>query len=171
MTKRTDPAPRLLTAFTILAAAGTCFVAQASSAGAASAPPCVPKVTTVAGKRAVVSCGPAVVIVHLHGRSYTFTGGLCMQSKASSAELQLDVGTLVVGAKGNAGKPYISFLIASHGIASAFEADYGGKRLFGDTLIKASGNIPSKGTFVSTAGFGPHFTASWNCHGVVYRTP
>ena len=101
--------------------------------------------------------------------SYTFKGGLCSQSKAAGGALQLGVGTLVEGAKGNAGKPYISFLIASHGIASVFEADYGGKQLFGDTLIKASGNLPSKGTFVSTIG--PHFTASWDCHGVVYQTP
>jgi hypothetical protein len=159
----------MLTALVVVAAVGT--FAQAPSAGAASAPPCVPKLTTIAGKHAVVSCGPAVVIVHLHGKSYTFTSGLCVQSKASGAKLQLSVGTLVAGAKGNAGKPYVSFLIGSHGIASAFEADYGGKQLFGDTLIKASGNIPSKGTFVSTAGLGPHFTASWNCHRLVYQAP
>jgi len=111
------------------------------------------------------------VIVRLAGRSYTFKGGLCTQSKSAGAVLELDVGTLVEGAKGNAGKPYISFLIAGHGIASAFEADYGGKQLFGDTLIKASGNIPSKGTFVSTTALGPPFTGSWDCHGVVYQGP
>lgn len=160
-----------LTALTVVAAAGSFFIAQASSAGAAGAPPCVPKLKTIAGKHAVVSCGPAVVVVHVAGKSYTFTGGLCSQSKSAGAELQLDVGTLVEGAKGNAGKPYISFLIAAHGLASAFEADYGGKQLFGDTLIKASGNIPSKGTFVSTAGIGPNFTGSWDCHGVVYQGP
>jgi hypothetical protein len=160
-----------LPALTFVAIAGSFFVAQASSAVAAGAPPCAPKLTTIAGKHAVVSCGPAVVIVHIAGKSYTFRKGLCTQSKASGAELQLSVGTLVEGAKGNADKPYISLLIATHGIASAFEADYGGKQLFGDTLIKASGNIPSKGTFVSTAGLGPHFTASWDCHGVVYQAP
>jgi hypothetical protein len=160
-----------LTTLAVVAAAGSLFVVQASSAGAAGAPPCVPKLTTIAGKHAFVSCGPAVVIVHIAGKSYTFTGGLCTQSKSAGAGLELAVGTLVEGAKGNAGKPYISFLIASHGVASAFEADYGGKQLFGDTLIKASGNIPSKGTFVSTAGIGPSFTGSWDCHGVVYQAP
>ena len=160
-----------LAALIAVAAAGSLLVAQAPSAGAAGAPPCVPKLTTIAGKHAVVGCGPAVVIVHVAGRSYTFTGGLCTQSKSAGAELQLDVGTLVVGAKGNAGKPYISFLIGPHGLASAFEADYGGKQLFGDTLIKANGNIPSKGTFVSTAGLRASFTGSWDCHGVVYQAP
>jgi hypothetical protein len=158
-------------ALVVFAAAASFLGAQASSAVAAGAPPCEPKVTKVSGKQAVVSCGPAVVIVHIAGKSYTFTKGLCMVSKSAGAALELDVGTLVEGAKGNAGKPYISFLVASTGIASAFEADYGGKQLFGDTLIKASGKIPSKGTFLSTAALGRSFTGSWDCHGVVYQGP
>jgi hypothetical protein len=136
-----------------------------------AAPPCTPRVTTVGGKQAVANCGPAVVIVHVAGKSYTFKGGICSQSKSAGAALELDVGTLVRGAKGNAGKPYIGLLIAGKSLASVFEADYGGKQLFGDTLIKASGDIPSKGTFVSTAGLGPSFTGSWDCHGVVYEGP
>jgi hypothetical protein len=156
----------VLAAVSVVAAS---MAAQATAAGAASAP-CLPKVTTIAGKHAVVNCGPAVVTIHLGGKSYTFKGGLCSASSTAKAALQLDAGTLVVGAKGNAGKPYISFLIATnHAIASVFEADYGGKQLFGDTLIKVAGKIPLKGTF--TSAFGPHFTGAWDCHGVVDRTP
>ncbi len=143
--------------------------AASSVAGAAGAPPCTPKLTTIAGKHAVVNCGPAVVTVQLSGKSYTFKNGFCSQSKAAKGALQLDVGTLVLNAKGNGGKPYISLLMTTGSLADAFDAYWNGKQLFGDTLIKRSGNFPSKGSFVSD--FGTHFTGTWDCHGVIYQSP
>lgn len=146
------------------------FAAQASFAGASGGLPCIPKITTIAGKHAVINCGPAVVTVRLSGKSYTFKNGFCSQSKTAKEALNLDVGTLVLNAKGNAGKPYLSLLMASSGpIASVFEADWNGKQLFGDTLIKHSGNLPSTESFVSD--FGPHFHRTWDCHGVIYQSP
>src|SRR5580704_12791858 len=85
--------------------------AASSMAGAAGAPPCVPKLSTIGGKQAVANCGPAIVTVRVSGKSYTFKGGFCSQSKAAGGALQLSLGTLVLNAKGNAGKPYISLLM------------------------------------------------------------
>jgi hypothetical protein len=139
-------------------------------AGAAGAPPCVPKLSTIGGKQSVAHCGPAIVTVRVSGKSYTFKGGFCSQSKAAGGALQLSEGTLVLNAKGNAGKPYISLLITKGSLGgSAFEADWNGKKLFGDTLIKVSGSFPAKGSFASTIG--PHITGTWNCKGVVYQSP
>ena len=150
------------------ACAGAAACAVSSVATAASAPPCAPKVTTTGGKHTVVNCGPAVVTVHLAGKTYTFKNGFCIQNKAVGA-MELAEGTLVQGAKGNGGKPFISLLVTKSGpLASVFQADWGGKQLFGDTLISHTGSFPSKGSFTSTAGI--HFTGTWDCHGVVFLT-
>lgn len=151
---------------------GVVFAAAAASsvAGATGAPPCVPKTTTIAGKPAVVHCGPALVTLRLSGKSYTFKDGFCSQSKNAGGALQLDLGTLVLNAKGNAAKPYISLLMTKGSVGgSAFEADWKGKQLFGETLIKYSGTFPSKGSFASAVG--THFTGTWDCHGAVYQAP
>jgi hypothetical protein len=149
--------------------------AHAASGGAA--PPCAPKITTIQGHRAGVNCGPATATLHIGGRTYTFRNGFCEQSKSAGSKLELNLGTTVIGVKGNAGKPSFSMLILAHlhsafGSGSVFGADYEGKSLLGgEGLINARGNIPSKGTFTSTVSAGAKFTGSWNCHGVVWRTP
>jgi hypothetical protein len=157
-----------------------CLAATASlSADAAStnAPPCTPKITTIQGHRAAVNCGPATATLRIGGRTYTFRNGFCEQSKSSGAAPELNLGTTVLGVKGNAGKPELSMLIdarlhSKFGTGSVFGADYGGRSLLaGESLIKASGNLPSSGTFTSTVAFGGKFTGSWNCHGVVVKTP
>lgn len=105
------------------------------------------------------------------GKSYNFNKGMCSQSKSAGAALQLALGTLVTGTRGNAGKPYLNMLIAKSDVASIFEADAGGKQILGDSLITAHGNIPSKGSFTGDSLTGAHFSGAWNCHGVVYKTP
>jgi hypothetical protein len=157
-----------------------CLAAVASlSADAAStnAPPCIPKVTTIQGHRAAVNCGPANATLNIGGRTYTFRDGFCQQSKAAGSAPELNLGTTVIGVKGNAGKTDFSMLIdarlhSKFGSGSVFGADYGGRELLaGEGLIKATGNLPSKGTFTSTVAFGAKFTGSWNCHGIVYQAP
>ena len=144
-----------------------------AEAGAASAPPCTPKVVKINGKQAAESCGPATAILKVAGKTYNFKDGLCEQSKSAGSALQLTLGTVIVGAHGNAGKPDFSMLIAkTHTIASVFEAYSGGKKLLGDSLITPGGSIPSKGTFTGTNLVNnAHFSGSWNCHGVVYKGP
>ncbi len=139
---------------------------------ASAAPPCVAKIVKLNGKKAVENCGPATVILKAAGKTYNFSKGLCSQSKSAGAALELGLGTLVTGAHGNAGKPYLNMLIAKSKIASIFEADSGGKQILGDSLITAHGNIPSKGSFTGENPLtGAHFSGSWNCHGVVFKTP
>lgn len=137
---------------------------------ASAAPPCVPKIVKLNGKKAVENCGPATVILKVAGKTYNFNKGLCAQSKSAGAALELGLGTLVIGARGNAEKPYLNMLIAKSNIASIFEADSGGKQLLGDSLITAHGNLPSKGSFTGESLTGAQFSGSWNCHGVVYKT-
>jgi len=157
-----------------------CLAATASfSAGAASttAPPCTPKVTTIQGHRAAVNCGPATATLTIGGRTYTFHNGFCQQSKSSGAAPELNLGTTVIGVKGNAGKPSLNMLVdarlhSTYGTGSVFGANYGGKALLaGESLIKASGKIPGSGTFTSTVSFGAKFTGTWNCHGVIVQSP
>ena len=62
-------------------------------------------------------------------------------------------------------------LHSTFGSGSVFNADYGGKQILGDSLIKVSGNTPSKGTFTGTTATGAKFTGSWNCHGFVLQRP
>jgi hypothetical protein len=132
-----------------------------------------PKVTKISGHPAVVGCGPATAILHINGKTYNFRNGFCQQSKSAGSALQLDLGTIVSGAKGNAGQPDFSMLIGHvHSLASVFGADYGGKDLLGgESLISVSGSIPSKGTFTSKVAVGAKFTGSWDCHGVVWMAP
>jgi hypothetical protein len=144
-----------------------------SASSASSSPPCTPKVTKIKGHQAAVSCGPATATLQIGGKTYTFRNGFCQQSKSAGSTLQLDLGTVVTGVKGNAGQPDFSMLIGQvHSLASVFGADYGGKDLLGgDSLITVSGSIPSKGTFTSKVTVGAPFTGSWNCHGVVWKAP
>jgi hypothetical protein len=170
----------ILIAITIVISAAVATTAAALAASTAAAgsdasrskPPCTPKVTKIQGHQAAVNCGPATATLHISGKTYTFRNGFCQQSKSAGSALQLDLGTTVLGVKGNAGKPDFSMLIAHvHAVASVFHADYGGRQILGDSLINVKGNIPSKGTFTSRVTVGAKFTGSWNCHGVVWQTP
>jgi hypothetical protein len=163
----------------IVFAAACCLAAVVSvsaHAAPAGAPPCTPKITTIQGHRAGVNCGPATVTLHLSGKTYTFHDGFCERSKSAGSALELSLGTIVIGVKGNAGRPNLNMLIgarlhSAYGDGSVFQAYYGGSKILGDSLIKAGGNIPSKGTFTSTVAVGAKFTGSWDCHGVVWTKP
>ena len=87
---------------------------------------------------------PATATLHINSKTYTFRKGFCQQSKASGS-FQLDLGTTIIGVKGNAGRPNFSMPISTHlhtafGSGSVFGAEYGGKDILGgDSLIKARG--------------------------------
>jgi hypothetical protein len=109
------------------------------------------------------------VVIEIAGRTYQFRDGLCDRSGTVGA-LEVNVGTLVQGVTGNAGKPFVSLVIAkSPSSSEAFEADSGGQQLFGDTEIAPGGTLLSKGTFASLLGAA--FSGSWDCHGVIYSGP
>jgi hypothetical protein len=168
------PIAVLAAAALVAAGAGNArgLAAPTGSSANRNAPPCTPKITKIQGHQAAVNCGPATATLRISGKTYSFRNGFCEQSKSQSAALVLDLGTTVVGVKGNAGKPDFSMLIAHvHALASVFGANYGGKDLFpnGQTLINVKGNIPAKGTFTSKVTFGAKFSGSWNCHGVVWQ--
>lgn len=164
-----------------IALSSACCLAAAGSlsayAAAKSAPPCTPKITKIQGHQAAVNCGPATATLTISGKTYSFRNGVCEVSKSAGAALKLDLGTVVVGLRDNAGRANFSMLIGAHihtafGDGSVFEAHYGGKSLLGgDSLISAKGTIPAKGTFTSKVTVGAKFTGSWNCHGVVWQGP
>jgi hypothetical protein len=109
------------------------------------------------------------VVIQIGARTYRFNDGLCDRSETVGA-LEVNVGTLVRGAAGNAGRPFVSMVIAkSPSESEAFEADDGGRQLFGDTVIGPAGTLLGEGTFTSL--FGVAFSGSWNCHGVIYDGP
>ncbi len=144
-------------------------LAAASSAGAAASSPCAPRVTAIGGRRAIAYCGPATVVIQTGGRTYQFRHGLCDRSSAMGG-LALNLGTLVQGARGNAGRSFVSLVIApSPSESEAFVADAGGQQLFGDSVIAQAGTRFAKGTFNSVLGAA--FSGSWDCHGVIYSGP
>jgi hypothetical protein len=144
-------------------------VAPASAQGAPSAPPCTPRVGSLDGRRSIAYCGPATVAIRIGARTYRFRNGLCDDSLSAGA-LELSVGTLVQGAAGNAGRSFVSLIIARSPSASeAFEADASGRRLFGDSELATAGGRLSRGTFAPLLG--PAFSGSWDCHGVIYSGP
>lgn len=146
-----------------------CVLAIATAAGAASAPPCAPQVAAINGHRSIAYCGPATVTIQIGGHTYRFRNGLCDRSGTVGA-LEVSVGTLVQGARGDAARPFVSLLIAkSPSSSEAFEAYSGGKQLFGDTEIAQNGTLLGKGTFRSVLGAA--FAGSWDCHGVIYSGP
>ena len=121
---------------------------------------------TVGAHAAIAYCGPATATITIGGRTYRFSHGACIRSAALGA-LQLNIGTLVRGASRNAGRPFVGLLIAeSPSESEAFEADWGGHQLLGDTVIAQGSTVLSRGTFVSVLGAA--FSGSWNCHGVVF---
>jgi hypothetical protein len=153
-----------------VAAASAAMAAPVRSEARLGGPPCTPKLTRIQGHQTAVNCGPATATLRIGGRTYTFHDGFCQQSKSAGAALKLDLGTTVVGVRGNAGRPDFSMLVGkNHFLASMFHADYGGRRILGDTLIDVRGNVPSRGTFASRLG--PKFTGTWDCHGVVWQGP
>lgn len=107
--------------------------------------------------------------IDIGGRTYSFRGGLCDRS-ATAGGVEISVGTLVGGATGNAGQPFVSLMIAAKPSESeAFEADSGGSQLFGDTVVVPAGTLLGQGTFTSFLGVA--FSGSWSCHGVIYDGP
>ncbi|HLX19937.1 MAG TPA: hypothetical protein VKR23_07275 [Gaiellaceae bacterium] len=161
----------VLAGIVCLAAVGS-LSAHAASAG--GAPPCTPKITKIQGHQAAANCGPATATLTINGKTYTFRNGFCEQSKTAAAALLLNLGTVVVGVKGNAGRPYLSITIGQTRVAAGVSgADYGGKDLLGTAtpLIDVKGSIPAKGTFTQRIATGTKFTGSWNCNGVVYQAP
>src|SRR5581483_9387856 len=149
--------------------AASCAFGAATTSGRSGAgvggPPCTPAVTRIQGHPAAVACGPATATLRVGGKTYTFRHGFCQQSRSAGVALQLDLGTTVVGVKGNAGRPDFAMLISkNHTAASVFHADYGGRRILGDSLIDVRGSIPARGTFTSRVAVGGTFTGSWDCH-------
>ena len=144
-------------------------VVRNAAAVAPVPPPCTPALRTVHALPATAYCGPATVVIRIGGATYRFHNGLCDRSTQLDG-MALDVGTLVPGAAGNAGRPFVSLVIAaSPSESEAFEADSGGHQLFGDTVIVQGGPLLGRGTFTSLLG--PAFSGSWNCHGVIWSGP
>ena len=144
-------------------------LATAAAAGTASAPPCAPRVAAIDGHRSIAYCGSATVVIRIGGRTYRFRNGTCDRS-ATAGALELSVGTLVQGATGDAGKPFVSLVIAkSPSSSEAFEGYSGGKQLFGESVIAQNGILLGSGTFSSVLG--PAFSGSWDCHGVIFSGP
>ena len=153
----------------LLGATAIAAVIATATAGAAPASPCAPRRSTISRHRAIAYCGPATVVIQIAGTSYQFHNGICDRS-ATMGGLELDVGTLVQGAVGNAGKPFVGLLIAQPPSESeAFEADAKGRQLFGDTVVAPAATLLAKGTFTSL--YGAAFSGSWDCHGVIYAGP
>jgi hypothetical protein len=153
----------------LLGCAAIAAAIATAAAGASSSSGCSPLRSTISGHRAIAYCGPATVVVQIAGASYRFHNGICDRS-AMMGGLELNVGTLVQGAAGNAGRPFVGLLIAQPPSESeAFEADTGGRQLFGDTVVAPGGTLLSKGAFTSL--YGTAFSGSWNCHGVIHAGP
>ena len=152
----------------ITSAAGTGGMAAASHLdGAVSKPPCVGKVTKIHGHQAAVNCGPATVTLSLSGRTYDFKNGHCVHDLADGLALELDLGIAVVkGGASNAGEPYLAITAASATLAS-LSANYGGRQLVSDSLIKLQTHGLLTGTFKSSFTLTTPFTGTWDCHGAL----
>ena len=158
----------------LLALTAAVLTATAVAGSTAGAPPCVPegrRRSTATRRRSAAAPRPRRFVSAAKSYTVSATASGQQSLKQGFAALLLDLGTLVVGAKGNAGQAYLSMTVGKvHTVASVSEADFGGKQLTGTALILVAGKIPGAGTFKSRFGT-PNFTGSWNCHGVVYSSP
>jgi hypothetical protein len=154
---------RVRLAFLALIAAAA--LTAVSTAGATATHGCAPRHERTAGHAAIAYCGPATATIAIGGRTYEFHHGTCTLSATVDA-LQINLGTLVRGAPGNNGRAFVGLLIAqSPSESEAFEGDWGGHQLFGDSVIAQNASLLSHGSFVSVLG--SSFSGSWNCHGSV----
>ena len=155
-----------LACFALICAAALTAV---SAVGAAPADGCTPRHESTAGHAAIAYCGPATATIAIGGRTYLFRHGTCIRSAKIDA-LEINLGTLVRGASRNGGRSFVGLVIAqSPSESEAFEGDWGGHQLFGDSVIAQSSSLLAHGTFVSVLG--SSFSGSWNCHGPVVSGP
>jgi hypothetical protein len=146
--------------------------ATTTPAVAGSALPCVPKVTKIGGKPALIECGPGTATLKVGGKTYSYKNGFCQRSSSGLEALDLTLGTVVETGKPSSA-PYFDLTVSSPAVA-AVNADYGGKVIVLDSLVTVKGKIPSSGTFAQRilgGGGTPKFSGTWNCHGVVYNAP
>ena len=68
-------------------------------------------------------------MLHVGGRTSTFRNGFCMTTGGEALDLSL--GTLVLGVRGNADLPYLHLIVVSTHIASLTDARLGGRQLLG----------------------------------------
>jgi len=162
-----------LASIAVLAGAAAATAGAVAGVGAAAAstsnPPCTPRTSEIAGHRAIAYCGPATVVIQTGGRTYRFRRGLCDLSTTMRG-VEISIGTLVRGAAGNGGLPFVAIVIAHLPSSSeSFEAFSGGQQLYGESVIAPTGAVYAKGSFVSVLG--GSFSGSWDCHGVISRGP
>jgi hypothetical protein len=157
----------LLIPAALVVAAAVGGTAVASATHAAGGPPCVPKIVKIDGKTAVENCGPATATVSVSGKTYSFKTGLC---SVSGKTFLLQLGTAVAGVKGNAGYPDLS--LTTNGTNAIATTDYKGKDIIPvtDFLLTVQNAGKNTGTF-SSGRSTPKLTGSWNCHGVIYKSP
>ena len=155
-----------LASFVVFCAAALTAVSAADAAPSAA---CTPRHTSTGGHAAIAYCGPATATIAIGGHTYLFRHGTCIRSATVDA-LQISLGTLVRGARGNGGRSFVSLLIAqSPSESEAFEGDWGGHQLFSDSVIAQNSSLLSHGSFVSVLG--SSFSGSWNCHGPILSGP
>jgi hypothetical protein len=63
----------------------TATLAAATGRAGEAATECTPKSATVGGHRATVFCGPAKAVVHMNGKTYSFSNGECMTQPGAFA--------------------------------------------------------------------------------------
>jgi hypothetical protein len=151
------------------------LAAPEGAIASSAAPPCTPKITKVQGHEAIDYCGPATGTLKLAGKTYNFKGGYCSTNKTQP--LQLTLGTIVTGnaKQANAGLPLFQVTVdASTVVPATVNVDYAGKVLVLEGSLSVKGKIMSAVTFTGKDPVGSSnagFSGSWNCHGVVVKTP
>jgi len=84
---------------------GASLAAGTGRAGEA-ATECTPKTKTVGGHRATVFCGPAKAVVHMGGKTYSFSSGDCTKQPGA---FTVNIGTKT--AKPTAGYSYLGLIV------------------------------------------------------------
>jgi hypothetical protein len=80
-------------------------LAAATGREGEAATECTPKTKTVGGQRATVFCGPAKAVVHMGGKTYSFSSGECTKQPGAFA---VNIGTKT--AKPTAGYSYLGLI-------------------------------------------------------------
>jgi hypothetical protein len=149
----------------VFAVAPTAALADGARAAAPRAKsPCVATPVTIKGDDGLALCGPATAVVHVGGKTYSYTHGFC--ATFSTGSFQLSLGTSIPMANGNAGKPYFSVDVGKATPRAGGFAYYGGKKAIPDGVWTVTGTITSHASFTGKNAKGS-FSGTWNCHGVV----
>lgn len=136
--------------------------ASAGSAAHATKAPCQATPVTIKGSQGLSLCGPATAVVHVGGKTYTFSHGFC--ATIGPTGFQLSLGGAFPMSENNVGRPYFNININTKSRAASGFAYFAGKHVIRGEAYTVTGTVTRSGSFSGTS---PAAHGTWSCHGLL----